>query len=140
MEPGDVLLPGTDLVKPTDQLLAAYDDPTGVTAAFNLNLLARINRELEADFNLRQFQHVVRYDEAAQRIEMHLRSREYQIASIRKANLIVDFVPNETIRTEECHKFMPAEVCTLARAAGFRLEAQWMDQEWPFAESLLVAT
>lgn len=139
LQPGDALLLGTDLVKPLEQMIAAYDDPTGVTAAFNLNLLARINRELEADFNLRQFEHVARYTPEAQRIEMHLRSREYQIASIHRANLIVDFVPNETICTEVCHKFQPEQLCTLARTTGFRLEAQWIDQEWPFAESLFVA-
>ncbi len=139
LEPGDALLLGADLVKPVERLLAAYDDPPGVTAAFNLNLLARINRELDADFDLRQFEHLVRYDAAAQRVEMHLRSLIYQIVSIRKADLIVDFVPNETICTEACHKFHPEQICALAGAAGFRLAATWVDEEWPFAESLLVA-
>ena len=139
LQPGDVLLLGTDLVKPVRQLLAAYDDPTGVTAAFNLNLLARINRELDADFELKQFEHVARYTEEAQRIEMHLRSKLYQIVSIKRADLIVDFVPNETICTEACHKYLPDQIATLARTSGFRLEAQWMDMEWPFAENLLVA-
>jgi uncharacterized SAM-dependent methyltransferase len=126
-------------VKPVEQLLAAYNDPTGVTAAFNLNVLGRINRELDADFDLRQFEHVARYSEEAQRIEMHLRSRVYQIVSIRKADLIVDFVPNETICTEASHKFRPEQVAKLARTAGFRLEQQWIDSQWPFAENLLVA-
>lgn len=139
LQPGDALLLGTDLVKPVEQMIAAYDDAAGVTAAFNLNLLARINRELEADFNLRQFEHVARYTSEAQRIEMHLRSREYQIVSIHRANLIVDFVPKETICTEVCHKFLPDQLCTMARTSGFRLEAQWIDEQWPFAESLLVA-
>ena len=88
-------------------MIDAYDDPTGVTAAFNLNLLARINRELDGDFDLRQFEHVIRYNDEAQRIEMHLRSKLYQIVSIKRADLIVDFVPNETICTEACHKFLP---------------------------------
>jgi dimethylhistidine N-methyltransferase len=139
LHPGDALLLGTDLVKPTSQLLAAYDDPTGVTSAFNMNLLARINRELDGDFDLKQFEHVARYDEEAQRVEMHLRSKLYQIVSVRKADLIVDFVPNETICTEACHKYMPEQICTMARTSGFRVESQWMDLEWPFAESLLVA-
>jgi dimethylhistidine N-methyltransferase len=139
LQPGDALLLGTDLVKPLDTLLRGYDDPTGVTAAFNLNLLARINRELEADFVLPQFEHVVRYNSEAQRVEMHLRSREYQIVSVRKADLIVDFVPNETICTEVCHKYRPEQICVMARSSRFRVEAQWVDQEWPFAESLLVA-
>lgn len=139
LRPGDALLLGTDLVKPVKQLLAAYDDPTGVTAAFNMNLLARINRELEADFDLKEFEHVARYDEEAQRVEMHLRSKIYQIVSIKRADLIVDLVPNETICTEACHKYMPGQIQTMARVSGFRLETQWIDQEWPFAENLLVA-
>jgi len=139
LQAGDALLLGTDLVKPVEQLLAAYDDPTGVTAAFNLNLLARINRELDGDFDLRQFEHVVVYSQEAQRIEMHLRSRIRQTVRIRKAGLVVEFEPHETIWTEACHKFRPEQVCVMARAAGFRLSAQWVDEEWPFAESLLVA-
>jgi dimethylhistidine N-methyltransferase len=139
LRPGDALLLGTDLVKPVDRMIAAYDDAAGVTAAFNLNLLARINRELEADFNLRQFEHVARYDPEAQRIEMHLRSRQPQTVAISAANLIVDFVRNETICTEVCHKFLPDQLCTLARTTNFRLQAQWVDEAWPFAESLFVA-
>ncbi len=136
---GDALLLGTDLVKPVEQMLVAYDDPVGVTAAFNLNLLARINRELDADFDLRQFEHVARYTDEAQRIEMHLRSRVYQIVSIRKADLIVDFVPNETICTEASHKYRPEQIAAMARTAGFQLAEQWIDCDWPFAENLLVA-
>src|SRR4051812_8989558 len=139
LQPGDALLLGTDLVKPLRKMLTAYDDPTGVTAAFNLNLLARINRELDADFDLRQFEHVARYTAESQRIEMHLRSKLYQIVSIKRADLIVDFVPNETICTEACHKFLPEQIFKIAKTAGFRLEAQWVDEEWPFAENLLVA-
>jgi uncharacterized SAM-dependent methyltransferase len=70
---------------------------------------------------------------------MHLRSRLSQTVSICEANLVVDFLPKETICTEVCHKFMPEQLCTLARTTGFRLEAQWVDAEWPFAESLFVA-
>jgi dimethylhistidine N-methyltransferase len=137
LAPRDALLLGTDLVKPVEQVLAAYDDPAGVTASFNLNLLARINRELDADFDLRRFEHVARYDVDAQRIEMHLRSRCYQTVHIGKADLALDFVAGETIWTESSHKFRPEQVARLARAAGFRLERQWIDCEWPFAESLL---
>jgi dimethylhistidine N-methyltransferase len=139
LQRGDALLLGTDLVKPLHRLLAAYDDPAGVTAAFNLNLLARVNRELEADFDLRQFEHVARYDQDAQRVEMHLRSKLYQIVSVKGADLIVDLVPNETICTEACHKYLPEQICGMARTSGFRVESQWIDLEWPFAESLLVA-
>lgn len=137
--PGDFLLLGTDLLKPVDQLLAAYDDPTGVTAAFNLNILARINRDLEADFDLRQFTHQIRYSANARRIEMHLRSRIYQIVNVHRADLIVDFAENETICTEACYKFTPAQICEMARLSSFLVAATWTDKEWPFAETLLVA-
>jgi L-histidine N-alpha-methyltransferase len=137
--PGDVMLLGTDMVKPLDQMIPAYDDPVGVTAAFNLNMLARINRELGGDFDVRQFEHVIRYDDEAQRIEMHLRSRSYQIVSIQKADLMVDFAPNETIRTETSHKFRTPQIREMARIAGYRMDAQWVDTEWPFAENLLIA-
>lgn len=139
LQPGDSVLLGTDLVKPVDMMIRAYDDPTGVTAAFNLNLLSRINRDLDADFDLRQFEHLIKYNEQAQRIEMHLRAKTYQIVSVRKADLIVDFVPNETICTEACHKFVPNQIFEMARAAGFRVDGAWMDEEWLFAESLFVA-
>ncbi len=104
-----------------------------------MNILARINRELSADFDLRQFEHLVRYNEQAQRIEMHLRSLQYQIVSIHDADLIVDLVPNETICTEACHKFVPKQIFDMAHMTSFRVDAAWMDEEWLFAESLLVA-
>jgi dimethylhistidine N-methyltransferase len=137
MQPGDSLLLGTDLVKATDRLLAAYDDAAGVTAAFNLNLLARINRELDADFNLRHFHHEARYRPEAQRIEMHLRSRAQQSVRIGKAGMCAEFAAGETILTEVCHKFRADQISGLARSAGFALERQWVDEEWGFAESLL---
>jgi L-histidine Nalpha-methyltransferase len=139
LAPGDALLLGTDMVKPLQLLLDAYDDPAGVTAAFNRNLLGRINRELGADFDLRRFEHVVRYEAAAQRIEMHLRSREQQRVQIRRAGLTVRFGEGETIHTESCHKFRPEQIAEMARAGGFRVEAQWSDGEWGFTESLLRA-
>jgi L-histidine N-alpha-methyltransferase len=139
LEPGDALLLGTDLEKPIPQLILAYDDPLGVTAAFNLNLLARINRELDADFDLRKFRHVALYKEEERRIEMHLRSMEAQTVTIRGADLEVQFREGEAIWTESSHKFSAEEVEGIAERAGFRLESQWIDQEWPFAESLLVA-
>ena len=91
LQPGDSLLLGTDLEKPIPQLLAAYDDPLGVTAAFNLNLLARINRELDADFVLEQFEHVARFNPEARSVEMHLRSRQEQSVTIPRAGLTVSF-------------------------------------------------
>jgi len=139
MQPGDALLLGTDLVKPEERMLMAYDDPAGVTAAFNLNLLGRINRELDGDFNLRQFEHVARYDAGAQRIEMHLRSRVRHTVNISKAELLVEFAAGETIWTEVSYKFRREQIAGLVRAAGFRLERQWIDCEWPFAENLMSA-
>lgn len=139
LAPGDALLLGADLVKPEQTMLRAYDDPTGVTAAFNRNLLARINRELGADFDLRQFDHLAVYNHQRQRVEMHLRSRRRQRVTIAKAELVVDFEQGETIFTEACHKFLPAQICDMARLAGFRLDTAWVDEEWPFAESLLIA-
>src|SRR6202035_4479020 len=92
LQPGDSLLLGTDLVKSTAQLLAAYDDELGVTAAFNLNMLARINRELEADFDLAHFEHVARINDRVRSVEMHLRSMRRQTINIPAANISVDFL------------------------------------------------
>jgi L-histidine N-alpha-methyltransferase len=136
---GDSLLLGTDLEKPVHQLIDAYDDPLGVTAAFNLNLLARINRELDADFVLRQFQHVAKFNLETRSVEMHLGSAQRQMVTIRKASLCVSFKEGETIWTENSHKYSLEEVADKAEAAGFHIEAQWIDQDWPFAESLLTA-
>src|SRR5579864_75771 len=139
LEPGDSMLLGTDLEKSVAELTAAYDDSLGVTAAFNLNLLARINRELGADFDLDQFEHVARVNCEMRRVEMHLRSRRRQSVNIPEAELLVEFRDGETIWTESSHKYSQEEVFEIARASGFFCEAQWIDEEWPFAESLLVA-
>ncbi|MGA9800146.1 MAG: L-histidine N(alpha)-methyltransferase [Terriglobales bacterium] len=139
LRPGDSLLLGTDLEKPIPQLLAAYDDPLGVTAAFNLNLLARINRELDADFVLEQFEHAACFNPQARSVEMRLRSRREQTVSIPRADLMVGFLEGETIWTESSHKYSAAEISQIAGSTGFSCKAQWIDQEWPFAENLLVA-
>lgn len=139
LEPGDALLLGTDLEKPSVQLRRAYDDELGVTAAFNLNLLARTNRELGADFDLRQFAHVARINQDARSVEMHLRSKRRQVVSIPGAEVVIELLEGETIWTESSHKYSLAEIRPMARAAGFRCEAQWIDEEWPFAENLLFA-
>src|SRR5205823_3979765 len=97
---GDSLLLGTDLEKTDHQLLRAYDDELGVTAAFNLNLLARINRELDADFDLGQFVHEARINREARSVEMHLRSGRRQTVTIPTASLVVDFDEGESIWTE----------------------------------------
>jgi len=139
LEPGDSLLLGTDLEKPSAQLLRAYDDELGVTAAFNLNLLARINHELDADFDLAQFAHVAKINHPARSVEMHLRSKRRQIVSIPAAEVVVEFHEGETIWTESSHKYSSDEIIVAARQSGFRCEAQWIDEQWPFAENLLIA-
>jgi dimethylhistidine N-methyltransferase len=140
LQAGDALLLGTDLEKPIPQLLKAYDDPLGVTAAFNLNLLGRINRELEANFDLSQFEHIACFNREARSVEMHLRSRRQQVVRIQRSDLTVGFGEGETIWTESSHKYAAAEIGSIAENAGFRCDAQWFDEEWPFAENLLIAS
>jgi dimethylhistidine N-methyltransferase len=138
LDSGDALLLGTDLEKPVDRLIRAYDDSLGVTAAFNRNLLARVNRELDADFALGEFQHEARFNPQTHSIEMHLRSTRDQTVTVAKAAFSVAFCEGETIWTETSHKYSLAEVESLAQKAGFSQDAQWVDAEWPFAETLLV--
>jgi dimethylhistidine N-methyltransferase len=137
LEPGDALLLGTDLEKPMDQLIPAYDDPLGVTAVFNRNLLVRINRELGGDFDLSRFEHAALYNPREHRIEMHLRSVEDQIVSIEGARFT--FRRDETIWTESCHKYRRYEAAEMAARTGFNCVEQWVDNEWAFAENLFVA-
>jgi L-histidine N-alpha-methyltransferase len=139
LRPGDALLVGADLIKPVARMLLAYDDPAGVTAAFNRNLLARINRELDADFALRCFAHEARWDPGQRRVEMHLRSVKKQHVSIRGAAFAFELGKDETIWTESCHKFHADEIREMGAAAGFECRAQWLDDTWPFSESLLTA-
>ena len=138
MSTGDSLLLGADLVKPVDRLLLAYDDPTGVTAAFNRNLLGRVNKELGADFDLRLFEHEARYNPEAQRVEMHLRAKVAHSVSIPSAEFAVSFDEGETIWTESCHKYRIEELDQMARTCGFRPAARWVDADWPFAEVLWI--
>jgi L-histidine N-alpha-methyltransferase len=133
---GDALLIGFDLVKPVETMIQAYDDPTGVTASFNLNLLGRVNRELGGDFDLRAFAHEARFNAGERSIEMHLRSRRGQTVSIARAGFRCEFGEGETIWTESSYKFLLEEIPAMARAAGFSWERQWVDEEWPFVESL----
>jgi L-histidine Nalpha-methyltransferase len=135
----DALLLASDLMKPVPSLILAYDDPPGVTAAFNKNILARINRELDGNFNLADFEHVVRWDENERRIEMHLRSKIWQRVTIRKAGLRFYLREGETIWTESSHKYRLDEVIRMGEQSGYRCEAQWCDTEWPFAQSLFFA-
>jgi L-histidine Nalpha-methyltransferase len=139
LEPGDSLLLGTDLEKDVDVQLLAYDDPAGVTAAFDMNVLARINRELGADFDLKQFAHEARWNAFERRIEMHLRSLQKQRVEIPGAGLRIRLEEGETIWTESSHKYSPTEPIEMASRTGFRCETQWIDEEWPFAQNLLIA-
>jgi L-histidine Nalpha-methyltransferase len=137
--PGDTLLLGTDLEKPLAQLIPAYDDSIGVTAVFNRNILARINRELGGDFDLSRFEHVALYNSRERRIEMHLRPIEDQNVTIDGANFRTTLRRDETIWTESCHKYGQAEAPQMAERTGFKCVAQWVDDEWAFAENLFVA-
>jgi L-histidine Nalpha-methyltransferase len=138
LRPDDALLLGTDLEKDVATQLLAYNDPAGVTAAFNLNLLGRINRELGADFDLARFEHEALWNHEEWRIEMHLRSTQRQSVKIPAANLRIMFNQGETIWTESSHKYRPEQVVRMAERTGFRCEGQWIDGEWAFAQNLLV--
>jgi L-histidine N-alpha-methyltransferase len=136
LAPGDALLLGTDLVKDVDRLLAAYDDSAGVTAAFNRNVLAVLDRELDADFDPEQFEHVARWDPDAEWIEMRLRSRRAQTAHVEALGLEVTFARGEDLRTEISAKFRRARVEQELAAAGFHLTEWWTDPRDDFALSL----
>ena len=133
MQPGDFFLLGADLVKDVDTMLAAYDDPTGVTAAFNLNLLARINRELEANFDVRSFSHEARWNAKERRVEMYLLAGRDQNVRVSALDRTFHFRAGETIWTESSHKFSVAELDGFARNSGFCPLGAWVDAEWPFA-------
>jgi dimethylhistidine N-methyltransferase len=133
LDPGDGFLLGADLVKPERTLLLAYDDPLGVTAAFNRNLLARINRELQGNFDLDGFAHQALWNTARSRIEMHLRSRRKQRIDIRAAGLEFEMAEGESIWTESSYKYEPAEITSMLERSGFRVRAQWIDTVDRFA-------
>jgi dimethylhistidine N-methyltransferase len=135
LHPGDGLLLGLDLMKPAARLRLAYDDPAGVTAAFNKNLLARLNRELGTDFDLAWWQHRVVIRSAERRVEMHLRSRRAQQVHLASGETIA-FRRGETIWTESSHKFLRPEVGPMLHQAGLALERMWEDTEWGFVEAL----
>jgi dimethylhistidine N-methyltransferase len=131
---GGMLLIGVDLPKDEETLVAAYDDARGVTAAFDLNLLARMNRELAGDFRLSAFRHRAIWDARLSRVEMHLESREAQVASV--AGRKFHFDEGETIHTESAHKWEPRAFDALAAFAGWRSEAAWTDERAWFAVKL----
>ncbi len=133
MAPGDSALIGTDLVKERDRLVAAYDDAAGVTAAFNLNVLAVINRELDADFDPDRFEHVARFDEDESFIEMRIRSLADQHVVIGELDLEVGFAEGEDLRTEISTKFRTEQFADELHDAGLRPEHHWTDPDGDFA-------
>jgi uncharacterized SAM-dependent methyltransferase len=126
-------------VKPERDLLLAYDDPLGVTAAFNRNLLVRINRELGADFDVSAFRHHALWNTAESRVEMHLVASRAQRVRIPGASLDVTFDEGETIWTESSYKYRPDDVVRMLEWAGFRRVEQWIDEAAGFALTLVEA-
>lgn len=137
---GDALVLGADLKKGAAVLEAAYDDALGVTAAFNLNLLARINRELAADFDVRSFRHVAVYNAEAGRVEMHLESRRAQTVRVGSLALDIAFAAGERVHTENSHKYDLDDLSALAARTGFARARTWLDEAGQFSSNLLVAT
>jgi L-histidine N-alpha-methyltransferase len=136
LQPGDSLLLGTDLVKDTNRLVQAYDDAAGVTAQFNRNVLAVINRELNADFDIDAFRHVASWNAAEERMEMWLRSERAQRVRIAALNLTVDFDAGEQVLTEVSCKFRADAVADELAQAGLRLTGWWTDAAGDFGLSL----
>jgi len=139
LRPGDQLLLGADLEKPIDRLIAAYDDALGVTAAFNLNYLVRMNRELGADFHLPNFRHRARFDAQKCDVEMHVVSLCDQEVHFDQAGFSVELRAGETIHTESSHKYAVDELTDLTRCSGFESMRQWFDTEWGFVSGLYCA-
>jgi L-histidine N-alpha-methyltransferase len=140
LAPGDCLLLGADQVKAEETLLAAYNDAQGITAAFNKNILRHINDELDADFQLDDFDHEARWSPEKSRIEMHLCSRVRQTVSIPQLGLSVEFAANETIHTENSYKFTDASILGMLATAGFALRGEWKDDLSAFAVYLAEAS
>jgi L-histidine N-alpha-methyltransferase len=136
LQAGDALLLGTDMAKDESTLLAAYDDADGITAAFNLNILHRLNRELGANFDTARFRHRVRWDSIESRIEMHLESMREQDVSIEYADLDLHFMRHETIHTENSYKFTDQSVASLLSEAGFEIRGAWKDNRAWYALTL----
>ena len=139
LAPQDRLLLGADLVKPAADLILAYDDPLGVTAAFNRNLLVRINRELGGDFDLAAFAHRAIWNEREHRVEMHLVCRTPQDVSIPAADLRVHFDAGESIWTESSYKYTERAIVELGADARFAASRQWVDADAGFALTLFEA-
>jgi dimethylhistidine N-methyltransferase len=136
LRPGDALLLGTDMVKDEATLVRAYDDSGGVTAAFNLNILHRLNRELGANFDSGCFRHRARWNRVESRIEMHLESTRDQCVNIPAAQLSLQFAALETIHTENSYKFTRKTLGALLHDAGFTIEQTWTDRRQWYALTL----
>jgi len=139
MKPGDGLLLGADLKKDPAKLVAGYDDVLGVTAAFNLNLLLRINRELNGEFDLSTFRHKAIYNEEQSRIEMHLVSTVRQSIPINSLGVDIEFCAGESIHTENSYKFDRTQLATMADSARFTLTESWRDRMEQFSFNLFLA-
>jgi L-histidine N-alpha-methyltransferase len=139
LRPDDALLLGADLVKPEAELLLAYDDPLGVTAAFDKNVLARINTELLADFDLSTFAHKAVWNAAERRVEMRLVSKVPQTVRIPRADCTVSFAAGEWIWTESSYKYGADEIVAMVGEAGFRCHEQWIEPDARFALTLFAA-
>ena len=137
MKSGDLFLIGLDLVKDKIILENAYDDADGVTAEFNLNVLSRINDELDADFNLENFKHYSIYNEDKQRIEMYLKSLVNQLVIISKSNLLLNLKKDELIHTEYSHKYRLSQIHDLLADVGFELKHSWLDDKKHFSLTLV---
>jgi uncharacterized SAM-dependent methyltransferase len=136
LNPGDCLLLGVDLVKDAATLHAAYDDPAGVTTAFSRNILVRLNRELDADFDPQAFEHRAAWNPAASRMEIHLVSSVQQTVWLPGLDLRVRFAAGETIHTENSYKYRPGQAEALLADVGFTHEATWTDERGWFAVCL----
>jgi L-histidine Nalpha-methyltransferase len=139
MQPGDGLLLGADLIKDQAVLEAAYDDALGVTAAFNLNVLLRINQQLGGDFNLRHFAHRAVFNPTQSRMEIYAVSRVAQSIRLAALDLEFQFQAGERIHTENSHKFDAAQLSALAEATGFAPAQAWLDARGWFSSNLWVA-
>jgi dimethylhistidine N-methyltransferase len=140
LDPGDCMLLGVDMVKEESVLMPAYDDATGVTAAFNRNMLVRLNRELDADFQPEMFAHKAVWNADKSRMEMHLVSETDQTVWLSGMDLRVDFAAGESIHTENSFKYQPGEAEALLERVGFAPEATWTDERGWFAVCLARAT
>ena len=136
---GDALLLGADLKKDKRILDAAYNDALGVTAAFNLNVLARINRELGGDFDLKAFEHRAFYNETAGRVEIYIESKRAQTVRIEQLEMEVEFAEGEQIHTENSYKYDLTDLAKLATETGFTRAHTWLDSQERFSSSLLLA-